>query len=121
MEAAAPSTAAAATIDQCVALLRSSTDEQKFVGLLLATKTMRTSDDLALVFGAALPFVRRLLLAPSAGDAPTPASMLGAPETALARPATAHLAPRPPTPPSTSAARGCGCTADRRLVGAERR
>ena len=49
---------------QCVTLLRASTDEQRFVGLLLAAKLMRTPADLALVFEEGMTFVRRLLLTP---------------------------------------------------------
>ena len=49
----------------CIGLLRAQSDEQRFVGLLLATKLVRTPSDLARVFDVALPFVRRLLLTPS--------------------------------------------------------
>ena len=59
---------------QCVTLLRASTDEQRFVGLLLAAKLMRTPADLALVFEEGMTFVRRLLLTPpstgAGGEAP---------------------------------------------------
>ena len=41
------------------------TDEQKFVGLLLATKLMREEDDLLRIFNASLPFVRRMMMTPS--------------------------------------------------------
>lgn len=54
------------SIDECVALLRSQSDEQKFVGLLLATKLLKSPEDLLRLFGAAVPFLRRLLLTPSA-------------------------------------------------------
>ena len=58
-----------ANLAQCVKLLRASTDEQRFVGLLLAAKLMRTPADLALVFEEGMTFVRRLLLTPpSTGD-----------------------------------------------------
>ena len=56
------------SLADCVALLRSSKDEQRFVGLLLATKLVRSPDDLRKVFDAGLPFVRRLLLTPGGGD-----------------------------------------------------
>ena len=70
-----------ASIEQCEALLQATTDEQRFVGLLLATKLMRSADDLRRIFNVALPFVRRLLAtttplpagddhAPSAGHKP---------------------------------------------------
>ena len=53
------------TVAQCVELLSSSSDEQKFVGLLLATKLMREEDDLQRIFNASLSFVRRMMMTPS--------------------------------------------------------
>ena len=67
-DVAAEAAPASASIAQCVALLRATGDEQKFVGLLLATKLMKTAEDATTVFDAAMPFVRRLLLAPKNGE-----------------------------------------------------
>ena len=51
-----------ADLAQCLALLKATTDEHRFVGLLLVTKLMHTPEDLQRVFEDGMPFVRRLLL-----------------------------------------------------------
>jgi hypothetical protein len=53
-----------ASIDACIGLLAASSDEKKFVGLLLATKLVKCPSDLARVFDVGLPFVHRLLATP---------------------------------------------------------
>ena len=55
-------------LDECVRLLNSSTDEQRFVGLLLATKQVKSQADLTMIFDAGMPFVHRLLLTPGGGN-----------------------------------------------------
>ena len=55
-------------LSECVRLLKSSTDEQRFVGLLLATKQVKSLADLTVVFNAGMPFVHRLLLTPGGGN-----------------------------------------------------
>jgi len=55
-------------------LLSSTSDEERFVGLLLAAKLVREPSHLERVFDAAIPFVRRLLhTAPSRAAAGAPA------------------------------------------------
>ena len=87
-------------IDECVNLLRGKTDEQQFVGLLLATKLMREPADLTRIFEAGLPFVRRLLRTPP-GAAASSVGVDGASYRSLALSVLAsfcadpHLAARP--------------------------
>ena len=63
-----PPTPTSEPLKKVLGLLKHDQDEQKFVGLLLATKLMKTSDDLTKVFKAAMPFTRRLLLSPNDTD-----------------------------------------------------
>ena len=49
------------SVSDCVALLSAAKDEQRFVGLLLATKLMQTPEDLQRIFDAGLPLCRLLL------------------------------------------------------------
>ena len=61
--------ATGATISSCESLLQSGSDEQRFVGLLLATRLVQGPEDLTRVFDSGIQFVRRLLLsAPPAQD-----------------------------------------------------
>mmetsp|Transcript_12520 Transcript_12520/g.38246 ORF Transcript_12520/g.38246 Transcript_12520/m.38246 type:complete len:595 (+) Transcript_12520:26-1810(+) len=67
----APSSSeASAQIEHCCQLLRSpNSDEERFVGLLLASKLVGEPAQLRRVCHAALPFVRRLLTSPPPAEA----------------------------------------------------
>ena len=52
------------SLDNVCALLNAATDEQNFVGLLLATKLTATPEALGRIFDAAIPLVQRLLFKP---------------------------------------------------------
>lgn len=53
------------SLDNVCALLNAATDEQNFVGLLLATKLTATPEALGRIFDAAIPLVQRLLFKPA--------------------------------------------------------
>ncbi|KAL1499890.1 hypothetical protein AB1Y20_012573 [Prymnesium parvum] len=61
-----------AALMHCLALLHEKADEQRFVGLLLAARLVTLPSHLPLLFDAAIPFVRRLLLSPPPDDPSLP-------------------------------------------------